>query len=61
MITFFFFTTLIYALFQAILVEYLHVALRPVITVPLLFTRSEVITLALVCLFETFPYWSRFK
>lgn len=30
-------------LFQAILVEYLHVVLRPVITVPLLFTRSEVI------------------
>ncbi|XP_056256608.1 putative short-chain dehydrogenase/reductase family 42E member 2 [Seriola aureovittata] len=30
----------------AILVEYLHVALRPVVTVPLLFTRSEVRNIA---------------
>uniref|UniRef100_A0A3Q0TCG6 Short chain dehydrogenase/reductase family 42E, member 2 n=1 Tax=Amphilophus citrinellus TaxID=61819 RepID=A0A3Q0TCG6_AMPCI len=32
--------------YSAILVEYLHVVLRPVITVPLLFTRSEVRNIA---------------
>lgn len=38
-------TNTVYAflLFSAILMEYLHVALRPVIEVPLLFTRSEVL------------------
>lgn len=35
----------VFLLLSAILVEYLHVVLRPVIEVPLLFTRSEVILL----------------
>ena len=51
----------VYPLFQAVLVEYLHILLRPVIKVPLLFTRSEVIMLPPICLFKAFFCSSDFK
>ncbi len=53
----------VFLLFSAILVEYLHVVLRPVIEVPLLFTRSEVIMLlsaSSVC-FKTFIFALRLQ